>query len=116
MRLTLALALLTAALLAPSAHAVGPVATASKTCSIGDSRSYGTTYVTAISVRNTSCRNGRRLIRAFHACRPGKKGKCPSVKGYSCSEKRTTGTTQYYSTVTCRKGDKTVKHDYTQWT
>jgi hypothetical protein len=38
------------------------------------------------------------------------------VKGYSCSEKRTTGRTQYYSTVTCRKGDKTVKHDYTQWT
>ena len=116
MRLTLATALLTAVLLAPSAHASAPVATASKTCAIGDSRSYGTTYVTAISVRNTSCRNGRRLIRAFHACRPGKKGKCPSVKGYSCSEKRTTGRTQYYSTVTCRKGDKTVKHDYTQWT
>jgi hypothetical protein len=116
MRLTLALALLTAVLLAPSAHAAAPVATASKTCGIGDSRSYGTTYVTAISVRNTSCRNGRRLIRAFHACRPGKSGKCPSVKGYSCSERRyNKGRTSYDSDVTCRKGEKTVKHTYVQW-
>jgi hypothetical protein len=116
MRLTLALALLTAVLLAPSAHAAAPVATASKTCSVGDSRSYGTTYVISINVSGTSCRNGRTLIRAFHACRPGKKGKCSSVKGYSCSEKRTYGRTQYDSRVTCRKGDKTVKHTYTQYT
>jgi hypothetical protein len=116
MRLTTALVLLIAvAALAPSASA-GPVAHASKTCSVGDSRSYGTTYVTSISVSNTSCRNGKRLIRAYHACRPGKSGKCPSVKGYSCSEKRTTGKTQYDSRVTCRKGDKTVKHTYTQYT
>ena len=116
MRLTTALALLIAvAALAPSASA-GPVATASKSCGVGDTRSYGTTYVITISVSNTSCRNGKRLIRAYHACRPGKSGKCPSVKGYSCSEKRTTGTTQYDSRVTCRKGDKTVKHTYTQYT
>jgi hypothetical protein len=116
MRLTTALVLLIAvAALAPGASA-GPVAHASKTCSVGDSRSYGTTYVIAISVSNTSCRNGKRLIRAYHACRPGKSGKCPSVKGYSCSEKRTVGRTQYDSRVTCRKGDKTVKHGYTQYT
>jgi hypothetical protein len=116
MRLTFALTLLTAALLAPSAHAAAPVATAAKACDEGDSRSYGTTYVFSIGVSNTSCRNGKRLIRAYHACRPGKKGKCPSVKGYSCSEKRTYGRTQYDSRVTCRKGDKTVKHTYTQYT
>jgi hypothetical protein len=116
MRLTTALALLIAiVVLAPGASA-GPVAHASKSCDPGDERSYGTTYVTAISVSNTSCRNGKRLVRAFHACRPGKSGKCPSVKGYSCSEKRTTGRTQYYSSVTCRKGSRTVKHDYTQYT
>ena len=116
MRLATALALLIAVVaLAPSASA-GPVATASKSCSVGDSRSYGTTYVITISVSNTSCRSGKRLIRAYHACRPGKSGKCPSVKGYSCSEKRTTGKTQYDSRVTCRKGDKTVKHTYTQYT
>jgi hypothetical protein len=38
------------------------------------------------------------------------------VKGYSCSEKRTKGATQYDSRVTCTKGGKTVKHVYTQYT
>ena len=105
-----------AALLAPAASAAGPTATASKTCGVGDSRSYGTTYVTSIDVSNTSCRGGKRLVRAFHACRPGKSGKCPSVKGYSCTEKRYKGRTQYDSNVTCRNGSKTVKHAYTQFT
>jgi hypothetical protein len=103
------------AILAPTAGA-DPVATASKTCSVGDTRSYGTTYVISINVSNTSCRSGRSLVRAFHACRPGKSGKCPSVKGYSCSERRDKGATQYDSRVTCKKGSKTVKHVYTQYT
>jgi hypothetical protein len=84
---------------------------------VGDTRSYGTTYVISIAVSNTSCRAGRKVIRAFHACRPGKSGTCSSVKGYSCSEKRFDKIkTQYSSRVTCRKGDKTVKHTYTQFT
>ncbi|MEA2361195.1 MAG: hypothetical protein QOD71_340 [Thermoleophilaceae bacterium] len=118
MRFISALALLAAvvAVAAPGASAAGPVATASKTCSVGDSRSYGTTYVLAISVSNTSCRAGRKVIRAFHACRPGDSGKCGSVKGYSCSEKRfNKSRTSYDSKVTCHKGDKTVKHTYTQF-
>ena len=100
-RITAPALLIAVLVLAPSASAE-PVAHASKSCDPGDTRSYGTTYVTEISVNNTSCRNGKRLIRAYHACRPGKSGKCPSVKGYSCSEKRTTGRTQYYSSATCR--------------
>ena len=104
-----------AVLLAPAAGA-DPVASASKSCSVGDERSYGTTYVISISVSNTSCRSGRSLIRAFHDCRPGKSGKCPSVKGYSCSERRDKGPTHYDSRVTCKKGDRTVKHTYTQFT
>ena len=83
---------------------------------MGDSRSYGTTYVLKISVSGTSCRNGRKLIRAYHACRPGKSGKCPSVKGYSCSEHRyNKSRTSYDSNVTCRNGGKVVKHTYTQF-
>jgi hypothetical protein len=102
--------------LAPTAGA-DPVASASKRCSVGDERSYGTTYVTYISVSNTSCRNGKKLIRAYHACRPGKSGKCSSVSGYSCSERRyNKGPASYDSNVTCKKGDKTVKHTYTQFT
>ena len=58
MRLTFALALLTAVLLAPSASATAPVATASKSCSVGDSRGYGTTYVIKISASGTSLPGG----------------------------------------------------------
>jgi hypothetical protein len=116
-RFTSALALLAAVTaFAPAAGAAGPTATASKTCSVGNERGYGTTYVTAISVSNTSCRSGRKLVRAYHACRPGKSGKCSSVKGYSCSERRyNKGRTSYDSDVSCRKGNKTVKHTYTQF-
>jgi hypothetical protein len=118
MRLTTAIALLiTVAALGSTASAAAPVATASKKCSVGDERSYGTTYVLDLGASNTSCRNGKKLVRAYHACRPGAAGKCPSVKGYSCSERRFDKIkTQYSSHVTCRKGDKTVKHTYTQFT
>lgn len=117
MRSAIAVVVLVAAVvLAPEAGATGPVATASKTCGVGDTRSYGTTYVTVLKVSNTSCRSGKRLVRAFHACRPGKSGKCASVSGYSCSERRyNKSKTSYDSNVTCRKGDKTVKHTYTQF-
>jgi hypothetical protein len=116
MRLTCTLAVLVViAALAPAASA-GPVATASKSCPRGDERGYGTTYVTYIGVTETSCRAGRKVVRAFHACRPGKSGRCDSVKGYSCSEKRFDKIkTQYSSNVTCHKGGKTVKHTYTQF-
>jgi hypothetical protein len=117
MRLTWMLVVFAAvAALTPAASA-DPHATASRTCSVGDERSYGTTYVTALSVSNTSCRAGKRLVRAFHACRPGKSGRCSSVKGYSCSERRyNKSRTSYDSNVTCRSGGRTVKHTYTQFT
>jgi hypothetical protein len=118
MRSICCLALLGALLaFAPAASADGPDATAAKSCRVGDTRSYGTTYVTSISVSGTSCRSGRRVIRAFHACRPGKSGRCNKrVSGYSCSERRVSGRTQYDSRVTCRNGSKVVKHTYTQFT
>ena len=119
MRFTTALAVLAAAVAvtAPAVGAAPPVATASKSCSVGDTRGYGTTYVTVLKVSNTSCRAGKRLVRAFHACRPGKSGKCSRVSGYSCSESRFNKSSQSYdSRVTCTKGGKTVKHTYTQFT
>ena len=119
MRLTTALVVIAATAAAlSSGAAAAPLASsaAAKKCSVGDSRSYGTTYVLSISVSGTSCRNGRKLVRAFHACRPGKSGKCPSVKGYSCSERRfNKSKTSYDSKVTCRNGGKVVKHLYTQF-
>ena len=77
-----------AAALGAASAAAGPTATASKACGVGDERSYGTTYVTAISVSNTSCRARQAAGARLPRLPPGKSGKCPSVKGYSCSEKR----------------------------
>jgi hypothetical protein len=106
------------AALASTASAGGPVGTASKSCSVGNTRSYGTTYVLNISVSHTSCSSGRSVVRAFHACRPGKAGYCNRrVLGYSCSERRFDKIrTQYSSRVTCRKGSRVVKHTYQQFT
>jgi hypothetical protein len=66
----LALLAACAVTLAPTASATAPAATAAKGCSVGDSRSYGTTCVLKISVRGTSCRSGKRLVRAFHDLPP----------------------------------------------
>ena len=101
---------------APAASDDGPTATASRSCSVGDSRSYGTTYVLKITTRNVGCRRARRLVRAFHKCRPGARGRCPRVDGYRCSENRDFGAGSFYSNVTCKRGGKVVKHRYNQWT
>lgn len=100
---------------APSAYAEVP-AEASKTCDIGSGRGYGTTYVTRISVSGgPSCRGAKALIKSYHACRPGKRGRCPRVAGYRCSENRFSPSSfSYDSNVTCRKGGRTVKHTYQQ--
>jgi hypothetical protein len=111
-----ALVLLVGPVGAPAASDDGPTATTSRACSVGDSRSYGTTYVLSIRARNVSCRRARRLVREFHKCRPGKTGRCPRVSGYRCSENRDFGRGSYYSNVTCKRGGKVVKHRYNQWT
>ena len=112
----LPLVLLAAALALPSAANADPSARAARSCAVGDVRGYGTTYVLGIRASGVSCRRARRLVREFHACRPGKSGRCPRVSGYRCSEYRFNKSSQSYdSRVTCRRGDRTVKHTYTQF-
>jgi hypothetical protein len=99
----------------------GPQAAASKACSLaGKTRSLGPTYTTSLSVRNTTCRRGRRLVKAYYQCRidnGGRKGRCGGVLGYSCSERRfNVIPTQFDARVTCKRGAKRVKHTYTQYT
>ena len=111
----LAVLLAAAALLAPrpaSAPATGdgPTATASKACSVEDSRSYGTTYVLSIRARNVGCRKARKQVRAFHACRDGARGRCPNLGRWNCSENRNFGRGSFYSNVKCKRGGKRVKH------
>jgi hypothetical protein len=109
-------ALITAVLVAPAPAAAAPTAEAAKRCDIGTGRGYGTTYVTSIRVSGTSCRRGKRVIRAFHACRPGRAGRCGRrVLGYRCREgDRDKSPLQYDARVTCRNGGRVVKHSYTQ--
>jgi len=115
-RTALALAAVSLALFAPAAADAAPTAEASKSCSVGNSRGYGTTYVLSIKASGVSCRKAKNVVKAFHACRPGRSGRCSRVDGWSCSENRfNRSSTQYSSRVTCRKGGKTVKHTYVQW-
>jgi hypothetical protein len=119
-RLTVLLAaaalLITAAPAAAPAADEGPTATAAKSCSVGDSQSYGTTYVIWIRARNVGCDKARERVRAFHACRDGKRGRCPNLGAWNCHENRTQGVGSFDSTVRCTKGGKRVRHHYTQWT
>jgi hypothetical protein len=115
---TAAVLTLVVALAALASTASASTAAASKSCSVGNTRGYGTSYVLSISVSHTSCGAGRSVVRAFHACRPGKAGYCHRrVLGYSCSERRFDKIrTQYSARVTCRSGSRVVKHTYQQFT
>jgi hypothetical protein len=116
--LTLILAIVALAPAAsPAAPDPGPTATAAKRCDVGTGRGYGTTYVRWIRTAHVGCARAKRVVRAFHACRQGARGRChSSVKGFSCHENRSVGVGSFDSTVTCRRGAKRVKHGYTQWT
>ena len=101
---------------APAAAAAAPVAEAARSCDIGSGRGYGTTYVTSIRASGTSCRRAKRVIKAYHACRPGRAGRCGRrVRGYRCNEgTRDRSPVAYDARVTCRNGGNVVKHAYTQ--
>ena len=46
----------------------------------------------------------------------GKRGRCPRVSGWSCSESRFNKSRQSYDArVRCARGGKVVKHTYTQF-
>ena len=83
---------------------------------VGDSQSYGTTYVLWIRARHMSCRKARKKVRAFHACRQGARGRCPNLGRYNCHENREFGQGSFYSTTKCKRGRRVVKHRYNQWT
>jgi hypothetical protein len=92
-------------------------ASAARSCDVGNTRGYGTTYVIKINVSAVSCAKGKSVVRAFHACRPGKSGRCSRASGYRCSERRFNKSPQSYdSNVTCKRGGKRVTHTYTQFT
>lgn len=104
-------------------------------CKISGSKAQklGATYVTYRSGRpgyrvlGTSCKNGERVIKAFHQCRKkrGRTGRCKSdVRGYRCSDRRPSkerlvvdGDLQEFTGhVTCKpkNGSRRIIHIYQQ--
>jgi hypothetical protein len=99
---------------APTAHAAGK-------CSVSkDGRKLGATYVTSLSVTKVSCSSGKKVVKAYNACRRshgGAKGRCPRpVRGYHCSETRTSIPTEFSAKVGCKDGRRRVNFKYTQFT
>ena len=77
----------------------------------------GEGYFTSLTVRETTCATGKRLVLAYYRCRieNGPKGRCRrSVLGYRCSERRNSIPTQISARVTCTAGRRTIKHSYEQ--
>lgn len=109
----LTLAAMAFALSAAPSHAA--TATAAGSCSPA---SYpGSGYFLSLSVSGTSCAKGRKLQVAHYKCRikDGKKGKCGSVSGYRCSEKRGNAIpTEFNAKVTCKNGSRKVVWAYQQ--
>jgi hypothetical protein len=114
----LAAACLTSALLAAPAVADGPVASAAAACTIsGKQTKLGATYVTSVRATGISCSRAVTLTRAYNACRKrngGAKGRCASVSGFRCTERRRESPVQYDATATCRRGSAKVVIAYTQ--
>jgi hypothetical protein len=112
-----ALAVVLAVFAADAAHAKKPKP---KTCDISAvAEQLGPTRVTSLKVTKTDCAAGKKVVKAYHACRlkNGVSGRCVvKVKEYACREQRTTYPGQFSALVTCTKGEKTVTHRYDQVT
>ncbi len=92
-----------------------PGAAAAKTCSTP--KYPGSGYFTSLSVKNTTCSKGKAVALAHYNCRTnkGRKGYCGRrVKGFKCTEKRQSISTQFDSRVTCVDGAKRVVFTYQQ--
>ena len=116
--LSFAAAAALACLPAAPAAASGPTASAAATCSIsGKERKLGATYVTSLRTTRVSCRGAESLVKSFNRCRRsrgGADGRCPRIRRYRCSERRSTAPTQFDSRTTCRRGSRSVRFTYTQ--
>jgi hypothetical protein len=100
---------------ATAAHA-SVEAQAARTCSAP--KYPGSGYFTSrVSVKNVSCKTGRRVTLAHYRCRTARSraGRChKKVLGYSCSERRMAIATEIDGKVTCKRGSKRVIYTYQQ--
>jgi hypothetical protein len=74
-------------------------------------------YFTSLKATKVSCAEASRVALAFHKCRTKTsiKGRCGSkVRKFSCTEKRTTISTEINGRVTCKYGSRKVELTYQQ--
>lgn len=109
-------ALCAAGLAAESAAVAAPTAQAAKSCT--PPKYPGSGYFTSLSVTGTSCATGSKLAKAYYSCRKangGADGRCTKkVLKYSCTEKRSSISTEINAKVTCKKGSAKIVHSYQQ--
>ena len=111
--LALAAALVVSALVPASGAGMAPLA--ARDCTPPGYPGSG--YFTALSVKGTSCKVGKRLALAYYRCRTatGPAGRCTrKVKRFSCTEVRQSISTQLDGRVRCKRGDARVTHSYQQ--
>ncbi|MEA2392805.1 MAG: hypothetical protein QOJ82_696 [Solirubrobacteraceae bacterium] len=117
----LALAALGAGLGTPTADAGAGRKRTGLPCDVRkDGRKLGTTFVTSLTVIRLTCAQGKRVVKAYHACRRatgGVKGTCRAqVRGFRCTERRRRIPRQFAATATCKSGARLVRFSYTQVT
>jgi hypothetical protein len=117
----LALAALGAGLAATRAGASGARKRTGLPCDVRkDGRKLGATFVTSLTVTKVTCAQGKRVVKAYHACRRangGVKGTCRAqVLGFRCTERRRRIPRQFAATATCTGGLRIVRFSYTQVT
>jgi hypothetical protein len=77
----------------------------------------GSGYFTSLKVTKVSCTTGKSVALSFHKCRTKSsiKGYCHSrVRGYRCTEKRQSISTEIDGRVTCKRGSRKVELTYQQ--
>ncbi len=103
-RHVLCLALAVTAVGSAGATASNPVAQKAGTCSVGNGRGYGYSYLTYLWVYRTSCSTGRSLAH--------KHGR---AHGWRCSRRiLDRSPVQYDARMTCHSGSRQVQWTYTQ--
>jgi hypothetical protein len=106
---------------AAPASSEGPVANASRTCSVTNIwRKLGASYVNKLSTRNVSCADARSFSRLYHRCRRrngGADGRCPRINRFRCTERRYNRIDiSYDANVLCVRGSQRIRQTYTQLT
>jgi hypothetical protein len=74
-------------------------------------------YFLSLRVTKINCKTGKSLMKSHYKCRVkhGIKGKCASVRGYRCTEKRGAAIpTEFNAEVTCKNAGKRFVYAYQQ--